>query len=100
LARPLAFVLTSIERFFQEDFRSPQGSSAADILRESSAGTPELVIQEFYGYLLAHFTIRSLMHQAALKTCCDPDSLSFTGAVRVVCRKIIAAHFPPPACAD
>jgi hypothetical protein len=62
--------------------------------------TPELVIQEFYGYLLAHFTIRSLMHQAALKTCCDPDSLSFTGAVRVVCRKIIAAHFPPPACAD
>ncbi|MDD5598767.1 MAG: hypothetical protein PHV82_12540, partial [Victivallaceae bacterium] len=42
-----------------------------------------------------HFTIRSLMHQAALKASCDPDSLSFTGAVRVVCRKIIAAHFPP-----
>jgi len=59
--------------------------------------TPELVIQEFYGYLLTHFTIRSLMHQAALKNHCDPDKLSFTEAVRVVCRKITAAHFPPPA---
>jgi len=61
---------------------------------------PELVIQEFYGYLLTHFTIRSLMHQAALKNSCDPDSLSFTDAVRIVCRKIIAAHFPPPASTD
>jgi len=59
--------------------------------------TPELVIQEFYGYLLTHFTIRALMHQAALKNHCDPDKLSFTEAVRVVCRKITAAHFPPPA---
>lgn len=59
--------------------------------------TPELVIQEFYGYLLTHFTIRSLMHQAALKNHCDPDKLSFVEAVRVVCRKITAAHFPPPA---
>ena len=58
--------------------------------------TPELVIQEFYGYLLTHFTIRSLMHQAALKNSCDPDRLSFTDAVRIVCRKITAAHFPPP----
>jgi hypothetical protein len=59
--------------------------------------TPELVIQEFYGYLLTHFTIRSLMHQAALKNHCDPDKLSFVEAVRVICRKITAAHFPPPA---
>jgi len=57
--------------------------------------TPELVIQEFYGYLLTHFTIRSLMHQAALKKDCDPDALSFTDAVRIVRRKITAAHFPP-----
>lgn len=62
--------------------------------------TPELVIQEFYGYLLTHFTIRSLMHQAALKNHCDPDKLSFVGAVRVICRKITAAHFPPPADAN
>lgn len=57
--------------------------------------TPELVIQEFYGYLMTHFTIRSLMHQAALKNACDPDALSFTDAVRIVRRKITAAHFPP-----
>lgn len=62
--------------------------------------TPELVLQEFYGYLLTHFTIRSLMHQAALKNHCDPDKLSFTDAVRVVCRKITAAHFPPPPCGN
>lgn len=59
--------------------------------------TPELVVQEFYGYLLTHYTIRSLIHQAALKDDCDPDRLSFVGAVRVVCRKITAAHFPPRA---
>jgi hypothetical protein len=32
----------SVERFLQEDFRSPQGSRKADILGENSAGTPEL----------------------------------------------------------
>jgi hypothetical protein len=29
--------------------------------------TPELVRQELYGLLLAHFAIRALMHEAALK---------------------------------
>ena len=62
--------------------------------------TPDLVLQEFYGYLLTHFTIRSLMHRAALKNDCDPDTLSFTAAVQVLCRKITAAHFPPQPSAD
>jgi len=43
--------------------------------------TPELVIQELFGYLLAHYTIRSLMHRAARKDQIDPDRLSF-GAVQ------------------
>ena len=57
--------------------------------------TPELIIQELFGYLLAHYTIRSLIHQAARKNKVDPDRLSFINAVRILCRKITAAHFPP-----
>lgn len=50
--------------------------------------TPDLVRQEFYGLLLAHFAIRGLMHEAALKAGEDPDRLSFVHAVRVVRRKL------------
>lgn len=53
--------------------------------------TPDLVRQEFYGFLLAHFAIRGLMHEAALKADADPDELSFVHAVRVVRRKL--PHF-------
>jgi len=49
--------------------------------------TPELVRQEFFGLLMAHFAIRGLMHEAALKADEDPDRLSFLHSVRVVqCR--------------
>ena len=43
--------------------------------------TPDLVRQEFYGLLMAHFAIRGLMHEAALRTNADPDRLSFVHAV-------------------
>ena len=36
---------------------------------------PDLVRQEFYGLLMAHFAIRGLMHEAALKADEDPDRL-------------------------
>jgi hypothetical protein len=39
--------------------------------------TPELVKQEFYGLLMAHFAVRGLMHEAALEADEDPDRLSF-----------------------
>ena len=50
--------------------------------------TPDLVRQEFYGLLMAHFAIRGLMHEAALKADEDPDQLSFLHAVRVIRRKM------------
>jgi len=50
--------------------------------------TPDLVKQEFYGFMLAHFAIRGLMHEAALKEDVDPDQLSFLHAVRVIRRKM------------
>ena len=53
--------------------------------------TPDLVRQEFYGFMLAHFAIRGLMHEAALRGDVDPDKLSFIHAVRVVRRKL--PHF-------
>jgi hypothetical protein len=53
--------------------------------------TPELVKQEFYGLLLAHYAIRGLMHEAALKVDADPDTISFTHSVRVIRRKL--PHF-------
>lgn len=58
--------------------------------------TPELVEQEFYGLLLAHFAIRGLMHEAALKADEDPDRLSFLHAVRVVRRKLPRFVAVPP----
>jgi len=58
--------------------------------------TPDLVRQEFYGLMLAHFAIRGLMHEAALHADEDPDRLSFLHAVRVVRRKLAPfASFPP-----
>jgi Insertion element 4 transposase N-terminal/Transposase DDE domain len=58
--------------------------------------TPELVRQEFWGLLLAHFAVRGLMHEAALRADEDPDRLSFSHAVRVVRRKLpLFAALPP-----
>jgi hypothetical protein len=58
--------------------------------------TPDLVRQEFYGLMMAHFAIRGLMHEAALKAGQDPDRLSFLHAVRVVRRKLPVYPAIPP----
>jgi hypothetical protein len=58
--------------------------------------TPDLVRQEFYGLMMAHFAIRGLMHEAALRADEDPDRLSFLHAVRVVRRKLHAYGAIPP----
>jgi hypothetical protein len=60
--------------------------------------TPDLVRQEFYGLMMAHFAIRGLMHEAARKAGEDPDRLSFLHAVRVVRRKLnLYGAIPPSA---
>ena len=58
--------------------------------------TPELVKQEVWGLLLAHFAVRGLMHEAALQADEDPDRLSFSHAVRVVRRKLPQFATLPP----
>jgi hypothetical protein len=60
--------------------------------------TPALVRQEFWSLLLAHFAVRGLMREAALRAGEDPDRLSFLHAVRVVRRKLpLSAALPPRA---
>ncbi len=46
--------------------------------------TPLGVIQELYGVLLAHYAVRTLMHEAALVADVDPDRLSFVHALEIV----------------
>ena len=61
--------------------------------------TPELVRQEAWGFLLAHFAIRALMHEAALGAlprARDPDTMSFTHALRVSRRTLPHLAAIPP----
>jgi hypothetical protein len=46
--------------------------------------TPVGVIQELYGLLLAHYAVRVLMHEAAVRGDVDVDRLSFVHALEVV----------------
>lgn len=57
---------------------------------------PDLVRQDFYGLLLAHFGVRSLMLEAARKERVEPDELSFTHALSVIIRRLPElVSFPP-----
>jgi hypothetical protein len=61
----------------------PRVTKSAQLRSETPAG----VIQEIYALSLAHFTIRSLMSEAAATVALDPDGLSFTGCFQILrCR--------------
>ncbi len=63
------------------------------VLRSKS---PDMVRQELWGILLAHYAIRALMVQAADDNDIDPDRLSFLNALRVIRREADgSADFPP-----
>jgi hypothetical protein len=59
----------------------------------------DLAEQELWGLLLAHFALRRLIYEASRRAGCDPDTLSFLHAVRVVRRHLPfhAAFSPAPA---
>jgi hypothetical protein len=80
-----------IENVFDEIKTHLRGAST--VLRSK---TPQLVLQELWGLLIAHFAIRQLMAQAACKQGLDPDCLSFMHAVRVIKRKMPQAAAIPP----
>jgi hypothetical protein len=61
--------------------------------------TPELVQQEAWGFLLAHFALRALMHEAALGAlprARDPDTVSFSHALHVTRRTLPHLAGIPP----
>jgi hypothetical protein len=58
--------------------------------------SPELVRQELWGLLLAHYAIRSLMAEAAAAAGLDPDRLSFMRSISLVRRQVTdQAAFSP-----
>ena len=59
---------------------------------------PELVRQDIFGLLLAHYGVRFVMHDAALSEDISTDELSFVHTLRVVHRKLPwFVSFPPSA---
>lgn len=60
--------------------------------------TADLVRQEFYGWVLAHYAVRWLMHQAATEHRQPDRSLSFTANVQLLrCAQPQSGVFPPRA---
>jgi hypothetical protein len=55
------------------------------ILRSKS---PDMVRQEIYGYLLAHYAICATICTAATETSIDPDRVKFTNTVRIVADRL------------
>jgi len=65
----------------------------SDVLRSN---TPELVKQEVVGIFLAHFAVRSFIHEAALIADEDVDRFSYKHSINVIKRNCaLAGAFPP-----
>jgi len=60
--------------------------------------TAELVRQEFYGWVLAHYAVRWLLHEGAAGSGQADDALSFTAHVHLLRRELPrSGAFPPTA---
>lgn len=83
----------TIETAFDELKTHLRGSNV--VLRSK---LPELVRQDVFGLLLAHYGVRFVMHDAALSEDIPADELSFVHTLRVVHRKLPwFISFPPSA---
>ena len=58
--------------------------------------TPALVLQEIYGMMMAHYTIKAVMYEAAESARIDPDQLSFTHSKNVLERNLPKIGVFPP----
>ena len=60
--------------------------------------TPELVRQEFFGWVLMHYTVRWLLHQGAARYRIPHEDLSFVGHVQLIRQQQpLSGAFPPRA---
>jgi Insertion element 4 transposase N-terminal len=58
------------------------------------SGSPDLVKQEIWGYLLTHYAISALICAAATAAGIDPDRVKFKRTLRIV-RRVVGPAFPP-----
>jgi Insertion element 4 transposase N-terminal len=58
------------------------------------SGSPDLVEQEIWGYLLTHYAISALICAAATAAGIDPDRVKFKRTLRIV-RRAVGPAFPP-----
>jgi Insertion element 4 transposase N-terminal len=59
------------------------------------SGSPDLVEQEIWGYLLTHYAISALTCTAATAAGIDPDRVKFKRTVRILRRRVADPAFPP-----
>lgn len=68
-----------------DEFKTHLRGGSRVLLRSK---TPDLVRQEVYGLLLAHYCVRVVMWEAAQMSGADPDQISFLHTVRVLRRRL------------
>ena len=81
-----------------DEFKTHLRGGSRVLLRSK---TPDLVRQEVYGLLLAHYSVRVVMWEAAQAKGEDPDGISFLHTVRVLRRRLPQAaggFFPCGSC--
>ena len=59
------------------------------------SGSPGLVEQEIWGYLLTHYAISTLTCAAATAAGLDPDRVKFKRTVRILRRRVADPAFSP-----
>jgi hypothetical protein len=59
------------------------------------SGSPDMVKQEIWGYLLTHYAISALTCTAATAAGIDPDRVKFKRTVRIIRRRAASPAFPP-----
>jgi Insertion element 4 transposase N-terminal/Transposase DDE domain len=65
-------------------------------LRVLRSKSPEMIRQEIWGLLIAHYAVRRIMHEATLHNAIDPDRVSFIRSLRIIRRAVTtAADFSP-----
>ncbi|MCX6619586.1 MAG: IS4 family transposase, partial [Acidobacteria bacterium] len=57
---------------------------------------PQLVEQEFWGLLLAHYAVRKMMAQAALEKDLNPDELSYQRSMEIIKARQAGPALPSP----
>lgn len=77
---PLVYHERWEEELALDEIKTHLGARAVPIRSKTPAG----VVQEVYGLMLAHYTVRRVMHDAAVVASQDPDRLSFIDSLRVL----------------